>query len=247
MNSDTFTHRRTTPRIFDPPVLVRTEDDLNAFLDRVEDTGLEDTCVKRRPNTEWRLHAVTNITLYAYKLLGASIMGCPDSLLPERIKHLRSILTLSMNRWSAKPFADRLCFFRCLAVHRACRCANGKCYCRYALERLTSGLFDEYLTARGMTRREFNGIDEKDLLFAEKLFDVTINIFQLNADDDSATLIWRSETKRATLMNLLLYNNHFCYVKNVQALCNSFSCPGCGACLRECIHFTDTGAKRLRL
>lgn len=219
--------------IFDPPSLVRTEGEVHGFIDRVESTDLEETCIRRRPNTEWRLHAVTNITFYMYKMLGVGQLGCASPNLPEKLKRLRSVLTLVSNPKTGVAYEDNLCFFRCLAIHSDCRCAADKCVCIKASEPRVRSLLSRYCRAAGVETSTFQGVDEADLLCMEKTFDVSINVFQMECDSDVATLVWRTASKHASIMNVLLEDKHFCYVRDVKSLCNSFACPGCNACFTK--------------
>lgn len=54
---------------------------------------------------------------------------------------------------------------------------------------MVGALLDQYLMEKDMTRDRFGGVDEKYLLSLEKLFSVTVNVFQFTEDDDSVALV----------------------------------------------------------
>lgn len=116
-------------------------------------------------------------------------------------------------------------FAICLALRKKCVRAKDRCRCRKVSERVTMFLLEEFFDAKGMTRSQFEGME------AEKLFDVSINFFQLSNKDYDVALICRSDAKWTTVMDVLLYDRHYCYVKDLTRLCKSFSCPRCGVCL----------------
>ena len=72
-----------------------------------------------------------------------------------------------------------------------------------------------------ITRIEFPGVNETELLFLEKLFDVSITVFELR-EDSSSTVLWISG-KRGKL-NMNLHRNHFSYIRDVEGFPRDFQC-----------------------
>jgi hypothetical protein len=102
-------------RFFDGPHLIRTEEDLERFLEELSRHNMLEYIRQQRPGTKWVVHLLTNVTFYVNKLfdhpIGARVV------LPDHILKNKAVFTLVCV--SNGPYTDNLCFFsRCLAVHR---------------------------------------------------------------------------------------------------------------------------------
>ena len=216
--------------LFKNPRLINSSEGLQSFIDDVTSIDLEQEGVKRRPNTEWRLHALTNMTFYMYKLKGMSrVGGGVVKNLPDYIKMNRSLLSLDANPHTGEIYEDHFCFFRCLDIAKSCRCAVGKCKCKTASERRVKIYLNEFLEKKNIDVYSFEGVGEDDLMTLEELFDVRITVFELQADKSSSVL-WRSHRKVGTVLNVNLYESHFSYIRNLTNYTNSFECSSCEQC-----------------
>jgi hypothetical protein len=133
--------------LFERPRLISSLAELDSLIDDVVSTDLQHESVKRRPNTQWRLHAVTNLTFYLYKLIDISRVGANVDL-PDYVRRNKSLFTLDYNRHTKREYNDRLCFFRCLALAKECHC-RPVCKCKRVSERLAKSLRDEFLQSTG--------------------------------------------------------------------------------------------------
>ena len=207
---------------------VSRESDLDDVLDELTSMDLAQKATSLRPNTEWKLHALTNLTFYFTKLKGVGRVGAGDIVLPNRIRGSRSIVCLTRNKHTGRPYDDNLCFFRCLALLERCRCGEGRCGCVSVSERLVVKLYDAYKCCTGITCEpsDFPGVTLADLVTLERAFDVRITVFRL-ISAERADVIWSSKKRGGRPLNLNVYNNHFSFVKNVSAFARSFVCYGC--------------------
>ena len=215
--------------LFDKPKILSTGSEAEEFIEDVNSLDLEERAFRARPNTEWRLFAMTNMTFYFYKMIGISRAGSPDQL-PSYIKRNRHLLSLVSDAKNGKQYNDKLCFFRCLAVLRDCRCDEGKCRCSRSKSRTVKSLLRQYMDAKGITHVEFPGVDEAELLCMENLFNVAITVFEL-CEDRSSVVLWNSGKRNAVngRLNLNLFANHFSYIRNVGAFARDFRCGKCDA------------------
>ena len=117
--------------IYDRPKLLRTDIDMEDFLEDLTSADLSTRAMTVRPSTEWRLYALTNLTIYFTKMRDVGRVGAGD-LLPTRIVRSKSVLGMVKDRKTGRPYEDNLCLFRCLAVKLWCRCSRGKCLCARA-------------------------------------------------------------------------------------------------------------------
>ena len=56
-------------RFFDVPHLIRTEEDLERFLDELSRHDILEYIRQQRPDTKWVVHLQTNVTFYLNKLI----------------------------------------------------------------------------------------------------------------------------------------------------------------------------------
>jgi hypothetical protein len=68
-------------RFFDVPHLIRTEEDLERFLDELQGQDILEFIRQQRPDTKWVVHLLTNVTFYVNKLF--------DHLIGARLRKLR--------------------------------------------------------------------------------------------------------------------------------------------------------------
>ena len=218
--------------VFDKPATLSSSNDVDDFLETLRSTDLEERAFRQRPNTEWRLFAITNLTFYAYKMVGISRVG--DSVdLPRHIKLNRSVMSLVADGKTGEKFKDKLCFFRCLAVKTDCQCPVNRCKCHRVRNSTVKRLYSQYQRATGVTDVTFAGIDEGDLISLESVFDVAIAVYSLN-EDGVCDVLW-SSGKRAGkrgCLNLNLWEHHFSYIRNITSYTNDYRCIVCDA------HFT---------
>ena len=98
----------------DVPHLIRTEEDLEKFLDELQVQNILEYIRQQRPDTNWVVHLLTNVTFYVNKLFDRPIGA--RVVLPDHI--LKSKAVVALVGGSHGPYEDNLCFFRCLDVHR---------------------------------------------------------------------------------------------------------------------------------
>ncbi len=116
-------------------------------------------------------------------------------------------MSLDCSKKTGLPYEDKLCLFRCLALHRGCHPRN--------LERDTKHFYEQYSDAE-----EFDGVTLEELSELEKLFELNIYVYRLtelhDEDDDMTSIVAQLIHRRyANSMYLNLYGSHFSYIKNL--------------------------------
>ena len=167
-------------------------------------------------NTKWRFYKLTNLTVFA-SLLKDVPMGCKNAVLPE--KHTINCLTFEEN--TREPYNDNLCLFRALAVH-----LNGT----QRLEEETSKLFNLFIKKMdGLSDDQFQGVHMNDIPIVADLLTLNIRLYDIDIVDGNLVgeFARRSVQKNEKTVRLLRYNNHICYVNNINAVFQSFRCPNC--------------------
>ena len=61
--------------LFSKPVVVGTRAQLDAFIERTVAEDFLEAATRQRPDTRWKLYALTNVTFYAYKMSAVARVG----------------------------------------------------------------------------------------------------------------------------------------------------------------------------
>ena len=81
----------------------------------------------------------------------------------------------------------------------------------------------------GMNPNQFQGVHKNDIPTAEDLLTLNILLYDIDIVDGNNVeeLARRCLQKYENTVLLLRYNNHICYVNNINAVFQSFRCPNC--------------------
>ena len=148
-------------------------------------------------------------------------MGCKDTVLPEPLLRNHNVNCLTFERNTLKPYNDNFCLFRALAVHLH---GNEK------LEEETSKIFNLFLkNSEEGDVSKFQAVHLIDIPKAEDLLQLNIFLYDIDFVDGEliGELCRRSVQKYENGVKLLRYNNHICYVNNINALFKAFRCTTC--------------------
>ena len=114
-----------------------------------------------------------------------------------------------------------LCLFRALVLH-----LHGT----QRLEEQTSKLFNLFINKMdGLSPNQFQGVHMNDIPIVEDLLTLNILLYDIDIVDGNiiGELARRSLKKYENTVRLLRYNNHICYVNNINAVFQSCRCPNC--------------------
>ena len=128
-------------------------------------------------------------------------------------------LTFDENK--RQPYNDNLCLFRVLALH-----FHGN----QQPEEKTSTFFILFLNKMdGLSADQFQGVHMSDNPIVEDLLTINILLYDVDNVDESiiGELAGRSVQKYENTVRLMRYNNHICYVNNLNAVFQLFRCPNC--------------------
>ena len=124
--------------IFDQPLVVADEADLQTVLQRMGETDWLEYVRQQKPNSKWRIPLLTNVAFHVYPMedrpIGRSkIAGQFTKWLVEN----PGLNALEKDQRTGKLWADHLCYFQCLVRYQGCGLKN--------LERKTRELASTYL------------------------------------------------------------------------------------------------------
>ena len=160
------------------------------------------------------------LTVFA-ALLKDVPMGCKDSVLPEPLLNTQKVTCLTFEKNTRKPFNDSFCLSKRAALHLF---GNDK------LEEETSKIFHLLLNNCGSADpSKFQGVHMTDIPKVEEKLQLTIFLYDIDFvfGELIGELARRSIKKFEKSVKLLRYNNHICYVYDMNSFFKSFQCSTC--------------------
>ena len=179
-----------------------------------------DLCTRERTNTKWKFYKLTNLTVFA-TLLKDIPMGCKDSVLPEPLLKNQNVNCLTFEKNTRKPYNDTLCLFRAVALHL---------FGNERLEEETSKNFNPLLNnCGGADASKFQGVHMTDIRKVEELLQLNSFLYDIDFVDGDliGELARGSIQKLEKSVKLLRFNNHICYVSDMNSFIKSFCCSTC--------------------
>ena len=184
-------------------------------------------------NTRWKIYKLTNLTVFACNRTDVPT-GCKNAVLPELLLENHTINCLTFEESTRQPYNDNLCLLRALALH-----LHGT----QRLEEETSKLFNLFINKMdGLSADQFQGVHMNDIPIVEDLLTLNILLYDIDIVDGNiiGELARRSVKKYENTVWLLRYNNHICYVNDINAVFQCFRCPNFDIFLQQNLHL---GAK----
>ena len=204
-------------RFLEEPSLVTNSQTFNTFLERIEETDVLQWAIAQRPNSDWVVELVTNVTFFINCIVHHPI-GCVGVNLPDYVKRNKAIVGLEKDDHNA-IYRDNLCLFRCLALHQGCDV------------RRLEALLDEYTDT---PVRDFAGVPIQDLHKIEAKFKTNVCVYKLEEIADGKTtaeLVRRSTARYPDTMYVNIFETHFSYIRDIRMYCHSWRCRNCGESL----------------
>ena len=170
-------------------------------------------------------------------------MGCKDAVLPEPLLKDLTTNCLMFEEKLRQPYNHNLCIFRALALHLL---GNQQ------LQEETSKIFNSFINKMdGLSPNQLKGVPTNDIPILEDLLTLNILLYDIDFVDGNIIreLARRSVRKHDNTVKLLRYNNHFCYVSNINAVFQSFRCPNCDTFLSRTFNLErnlTTGSGRVK-
>ena len=152
-------------------------------------------------------------------------MGCIEAVLPEELLR-RSDVNCVVSNGYGETYKDYLCLFRAIAVHL---------YGSSELETNAKNLFSAFPHEFGHDAINFRGVSIDHLVFVENAIKHNIFIYDIDIVDGEfvGELARRSVEMYEKNITLLRYNNHICYVDDINTFCKRFRCPSCDTFIQK--------------
>ena len=156
-------------------------------------------------------------------------MGCIDAVLPEQLLRGPDVNCLVSNS-CGETYKDYLCLFKAIAVHL---------YGSSELETNAANLFSAFLHESGHDAINFRGVSIDRLVFVGNA--IKHNIFIYDIDIEEGELVGEIARRSVEMyeknINLLRYNNHICYVNDINTFFKRFCCPSCDTFIKHANNF----------
>ena len=204
--------------LFDDPQVINNDNDFEKFMNDLSEKDHLEHARQERPNTKYSVEKITNTSFYIYPMADFP-MGSGDTPLPAYFSKCRGLHTLRNDK-NGKPYTDQKCFFRCLALFQGAKINK--------LAEKTQILLRKYMKEARKVR--FEGVRISDLEECEKIFGVGVEVYEFEErENEEPVLVCRRRSTVKTLkkLQLLSYEQHFCYISNVDKLGHAFACPKC--------------------
>ena len=217
-----YGHENNT--FFEKSHLLCSKGDLVSLQDRVEKMDLIETCAQERANTKSPYALTMTVTIFC-SLLNNIPMGCLDAVIHEQLLRRRDVNCLVTNGYG-ETYKDYPCLFRAVDVHL---------YRSAELETNAAKLFSDFLYESGHDAINFRGVSMDHLVFVEKAIKHNIFIFDIAIEDGDfvGELSRRSIEMYENNIILLRYNNHICYVDDINTFFIRFRCPNCDTFIKR--------------
>ena len=156
-------------------------------------------------------------------------MGCIDAVLPEQLLRRPDVNCLVSNGYG-ETYKDYFCLFRAIAVHL---------YGSSELETSASNLFSAFLHESGHDAINFRGVSIDHLVFVGNAIKHNIFIYDIDIEEGEfvGELARRSVEMYEKNINLLQFNNHICYVDDINTFFKRFRCPSCDIFIKHASNF----------
>ena len=213
-----YAHENNT--LMERSKLVCTPNDNINLKEKLQKLAIVEICTRERANTKRKFYKLTNLTVFA-ALLKVVPMGCKNSVLPEPLLKNQNANCLTYEQNTKKPYKDNLCLFRAVALHL---------FGNERLEEETSKIFNLFLNNCGEADpSKFQGVHMTDIPKVEEMLQLNIFLYDIDFVDGEliGELALRSIQKFEKSVKLLRYNNHICYVSDMNSFFKSFRCSTC--------------------
>ena len=145
--------------------------------------------------------------------------------LPLFLKKNPYPILIYINRLTKKPYAGKLCFFRCLNYHF--KDGESKTLLQYLNQWMR---FNQYSDIPGNSIKKIGGVTIEEMSQLEKCFNLKINIVSMNSP---RSVIYESSYESENIMYLNNYQNHLSYITNYSKFASKFQCEKCNKMLKR--------------
>ena len=241
--------------LFDESHLVRSHRSLKEFIELIKNKDIESYALTSLPSSKWlvdhigALHFTVSYCpgiIYVHdspetlvprpRQSSQSSLGCPIKKLPLHITKSNNLTNIKKGR---AYYQDHLCLIRVVS-HALLISRNEKAE-GSNLDNLVGRLYVR-LTGGQTPMSAYQGTKMADIDQLEKITDTSINIYSFIEEEDNVEIpnflvCNRKSYNEGLVVNILDYDGHAIFIRDLQGLAHSYLCGTCGLVFHESWHF----------
>ena len=198
--------------LFDKAYTIDSKTDLDKFIKKVIAVDLATNCYLSKPSSGWILCSLTNVQAKITNLTKI-LLGVGE--LPDFVKNLKSIRSLTHDKNTGKKYDDNFCIWRCIALFHGLPI--------WKLDRYAKALCERFEKVRGKSFEQ--GITIHDIPLIEVEFKLSINVYSMQ-ETGVVEVLYISPLK-FPIVHLNLNKSHFSFITNINQFGKKFKCPEC--------------------
>ena len=227
-----FFYAHENSLLLERSLLIANKEDMTEFQQRLDDLNIVELSTRERSSTKWKLLYTTNVTIFA-ALLKSVPVGCKDVLLPPNLVKGSDVNCFTYNS-NKERYNYNLCLLWAVCMHKT---GNER------VEEEKKKLLKAYLTAKPhLSVQNFRGVGLEDIHFVERLAEVNVLVYDIEVSDGGniRELAERSLQRFDSTAIFLRYNNHICFVTDVNKVFKSFRCSTCNTFFHKELQLTTS-------
>ena len=95
-------------RLLEEPSLITNRDDFDRFLARIAESDILQWAIAQRPNSDWVVELVTNVTFFINRIVHHPI-GCVGIDLPDYVK--RNTAIVGLEKTTTMQYTETICAY----------------------------------------------------------------------------------------------------------------------------------------
>ena len=198
--------------LFDKAYTIDSKKDLDEFIKKVIAVDLPTNCYLSKPSSGWVLCSLTNVQAKITNLTKI-LLGC--GYLPDYIKNLKSIRSLTHDKNTGKKYDDHFCIWRCIALFHGLSI--------WKLDNYAKALCKQFEKVRGKSFEK--GVTIYDIPLIEIEFKLSINVYAMQ-HNGVVEILYISPLKYP-IVHVNLHKSHFSYITNINQFGKKFKCQEC--------------------
>ena len=211
-----YAHENNT--LLDRSKLVCIHDNLAKLKNFLIKTDVTESCSRERMNTKWRFYKLSNLTAFAFLLSKIFLWGAKTQSYPNHFWRNAQSTVSCLKKIQDNHVTTTCAYF--VRLLSTCTEIND-------WKKKHPKIFDSFINKKnGLCPNQFKRVHMNDIPIVEDLLTLKIPLYDIDivAGNIIGEFARRSVQKYDNTVRLLRYNNHICYVSNINAVFQSFRC-----------------------
>jgi len=208
--------------VIESPIFISKRTDLQKLRRALNKLNVRQYLMNQRPDTKWKALLISN-AIFVIDDTNYTL-GQGQTTLPDYVKDKKSIHALVKDKKNYKPYANKLCAYRCLSLHNGQSITNLENRTRHYCQQ-----WNAYQQGRNESvydPKRYPGLQLSELPEFETCFRVNVSVYQLR-EDDTVLCIYKSMCRYPETMYLNMFENHLSYIKDFKCYAKKYQCQTC--------------------